>query len=306
VRNGSAPYLFLVLLYAKRAMTMVCPFLSAGLLKWLRSRTERRKYGAVLASFGYFAIAFGVIALLQGMVKWQYSYWYSIDTTWNSVETFYWAVTINAVYIWQVWRNTTAAGNESNESSDRGRFWLYAVIADTAAAIVVVWKSCHIGKVCQDFVVKLSEGGFIYALRGSTWLSYRVEIFKGIISGEYPVGESMFLKNFPDEFPIRVLWTSEPLVSARLTYGWQVMLALLVIFAIFIVLLYAMKCGKKPDDEPGIWIRYSFTALCCLSFVSQMFVPAYGLIMPLMGDGVCMITLLVVYIALPKVRPADG
>ncbi|MCC8103569.1 MAG: hypothetical protein LIP11_15390 [Clostridiales bacterium] len=174
-------------------MTAACPFLSAGLLKWLRSMTERRRYGAALASFSYFAIAYAVIALLQGAVKWQYSYWYSIDTTWNAVETFYWAVSINAVYIWQVRRNTTAARYESNESGDRGLFWLYAI-------------------------------------------------------------------------------------------------------------------GRREQqvDEIGVWIRYSLTALVCLSFVSQMFIPAYGLIMPLMGDGVCMIALLVVYIALQKLRTAEN
>ncbi|MCD8022036.1 MAG: hypothetical protein LUF30_03350 [Lachnospiraceae bacterium] len=120
--NRSAPYLFLVLLYAKSTMTIACPFLSAGLLKWLCSMTEGRRCGAALASFGYFVITFAVTASLQGTVKWQYSNWYSIDTTWNAVETFYWAVTINAVYIWQVRRSTTGAKEESNESSDRGRF----------------------------------------------------------------------------------------------------------------------------------------------------------------------------------------
>lgn len=304
--KGNAPYLFLVLLYAKRTMTVGCPFLSVGLLKWLCLKTERRRYGAALASFSYFAITFAVIALLQGAVKWQYSYWYSVDTTWNAVETFYWAVTVNAVYIWQVRRSTTGAREESSESSDRGRFWLYAVIADVAAAIAVVWESHHLRRILQDFAAKLTEGGLIYALRNSTWLSYRAEIFKGVISGEYSIGESVFLDSFPDEFPVRVLWTSEPLVSTRLTYGWLVTLVLLALFAVLIVLLYAVGHREQPVDEIGVWIRYSFTALVCLSFVSQMFIPAYGLIMPLMGDGACMIVLLVVYIALPKLRTADN
>ncbi|MCD8022035.1 MAG: hypothetical protein LUF30_03345 [Lachnospiraceae bacterium] len=172
--------------------------------------------------------------------------------------------------------------------------------------IVVVWKSYHLRRILQDFAAKLTEGGPIYALRNSTWLSYRAEIFKRVIGGEYSVGESMFLENFPDEFPVRVLWTSEPLVSTRLTYGWPVTLVLLALFAVLIVLLHAIGRGEQPADEIGVWIRYSFTALVCLSFISQMFVPAYGLIMPLMGDGACMIALLVVYIALPKLRTPNN
>ena len=339
--NRRAPYLFLLLLYAKRTMTVACPFLSTGLLKWLCTMTEGRRYRAALASFSYFAIAFAVIALLQGTVKWQYSHWYGINTTWNAVETFYWAVTVNAVYIWHMRRNTADSGNDSgrengsrendsdrengsakwNDSGrengsgrgdnnarwyERKRSLIYAVIADVAVAIVVVWKSRHLRRILQDFAAKLTEGGPIYALRNSTWLSYRAEIFKGVIGGEYSVGESVFLENFPDEFPICVSWALEPLVSTRLAYGWPATLVLLVLFAVLIVLLYAIGSREQPVDEIGVWIRYSFTALTCLSFVSQTFVPAYGLIMPLMGDGACMIALLVVYIALPKLRAVNN
>ncbi len=294
----NVPYLLQVFLYAKRTMTMLCPFLAAWLLKWLCSITEGRRHGTVLAGFGYFAIAFVVTALLQGAVKWQYSYWYGYDTTWNAAETFYWALTINAVYIRRIQRNTADTANESCKRDDRGLRLIYALIADLAAVLLVIWKSDHIRSILQDFAVKLTESGPIYALRNCTWLSYRVEIFKGIINGEYSVGESIFLEAFPNEFPIHVLWTSEPLASARLTYGWPGMLTLLVIFVVFLVLLYAIRRREQTNDESGVWIRYSFTALCCLSFMSHMFVPTYGLIMPLMGDGACMIALLVVYLAL--------
>ncbi|MCD8110481.1 MAG: hypothetical protein LUE14_10360 [Clostridiales bacterium] len=103
-----------------------------------------RRHGEALASLSYFAIAFAVTALLQGAVKWQYSLWYGYDTTWNAVETFYWAITINVVYIWQMLRKTADARGESSRGNDRKHSLIYAVIADVAAAIAVVWKSYHI------------------------------------------------------------------------------------------------------------------------------------------------------------------
>ncbi len=284
--NRGVPYLFQAAMCAKNIMTMACPFLASALLKRLNSITEKRKHGTALMSIGYYIIAFAATALVQAVMKQMYSYWYGYDTTWNAAEALYWVITINAVYL-----HNTSMCAETSAKLKRSRNYIYALIANAAAACVLISQSSHIRSIIYDFITNLIHG----SLGDAAWLAYRLDILKGITGGEFSVGVSTLLAEFPNEFPVCILWAAEPLASIRLTYGWLAVFAELVPIVAFIAALCIMS--RSSRDEIGIWIKYSFTVMCCLSIVCQMFAPTYGLIMPLMGNGACMISMVIVYIA---------
>ncbi|MCC8082321.1 MAG: hypothetical protein LIO80_10020 [Lachnospiraceae bacterium] len=130
------------------------------------------------------------------------------------------------------------------------------------------------------------------------WIEYRLAVIRELFDGRFHAGESVRLSAFPEESPVSVLWSKEPLTGIGLAYGWFAAVLLLIVFVIMISALFF--AGTKPliVNRVGRFVRLSIVLMTGLSLLSQLLLPAYGMYMPLMGDGSCAVFILCVYFLL--------
>ncbi|MCD8109275.1 MAG: hypothetical protein LUE14_04140 [Clostridiales bacterium] len=149
--------------------------------------------------------------------------------------------------------------------------------------------------------VNAGNAGTIAGNSGMTavdWVEYRLAVIRELFDGRFHAGESVRLSAFPEESPVSVLWSKEPLTGIGLAYGWFAAVLLLIVFVIMIAALFF--AGTKPliVNRAGRFVRLSIVLMTGLSLLSQLLLPVYGMYMPLMGDGSCAVFILCVYFLL--------
>lgn len=138
------------------------------------------------------------------------------------------------------------------------------------------------------------------AMTAGDWISYRFAVIRELIGGRYRVGESVWLSDFPDESPVSVLWSTEPLTGIGLVYGWPAAVFLLIVFVIMIAALFCSRSKHSIVNRAGRFVRLSIVLMTGVSLLSQFLLPAYGMYMPLMGNGSCAAFILCMYFLLPR------
>ncbi len=294
------PYLLQVTRGAWRMILMFCPCLAFLLLKALQNASDKRKYGWLWMSAIYYAVLFGAAAVLQSILKAQWQSLQGYLVTWNAAETICWAMEVNVVFLRFAGRGGPC---ETRRKWTGPRRFAIVFVSNAAALAVAAARSRHMKRILSEFVTLLVRSGPVTALRLNTWLSYRRMILKGVLFGEYTPGIGIRVENFPDERFVFISWTSEPMVSLRLTRGWSAVLVLLVLFTVLVAALFRIRSGDRKADAFAWCGKFSFAAAGGLSFLFQLFLPAQELMTPLLGDGACMMILFVALLGPPPVMP---